>query len=242
MVEPGVVAQATGDWAFISENLGYLLEGTLLTIALTVTSLLLGFSLGFPGGTIEVYGGPRSRRAIKVVGTVFRGTPIVVILIYMFFVVPTPDLDFGVIELSGAFVAGVLGLGLRSAAYQTQVFRGALTSVAEGQMEAARAVGLSKFEALRRVIVPQALRRSVPGFQNEATIVLKDTSVVFAIGLSELLTRSYDLFVRQTTAVLEVILFASLVYFVLTVTTNRALEFAGDYYAIPGTSRGGDST
>jgi len=73
----------------------------------------------------------------------------------------------------------------------------------------------------------------VPGFQNEFTIVLKDTSVAFAIGLAELLTRSQELFVQRTTAVLEVILFASLVYFVLTVTTNRTLDWLDDLYAIP---------
>jgi len=70
--------------------------------------------------------------------------------------------------------------------------------------------------------------------------VLKDTSIVFAIGLAELLTRGYDLFSEQTTAVLEVILFISAIYFVLTFTTNRALDRLGDYYAIPEGSRRGD--
>jgi polar amino acid transport system permease protein len=225
---------APSDWTFVSNNVQYLLGGTAVTIGLTIASLLLGFFAGFPAGAIEVYGDGLSKRAVQTVGVVFRGTPLVVILIFMFFVFPTPDVDLGVLTVSGAFVASVLGLGLRSAAYQSQIFRGALQSVSEGQMEAARAVGMSQLDALRYVIVPQALRRSVPGFQNEATIVLKDTSVVFAIGLAELLTRSYDLFVRQTSAVLEVILFVSAIYFVLTFATNRALDYASAYYAIPG--------
>jgi polar amino acid transport system permease protein len=234
------------DWAFVYRNVPYLVGGILLTIQLTVLSVLLGFLVGFPAGVVEVYGGGISRRVVETLGIVLRGTPIVVILIMFYFVFPTPDLSLGVdlpglpavsVGLSGAFVAGVLGLGLRSAAYQAQIFRGALSSVAEGQMEAARAVGLSKLGAIRHVIVPQALRRSVPGFQNEMTIVLKDTSVVFAIGLAELLTLSYDLFVRRTTAVLEVILFASAVYFVLTFTTNRALDLVQEFYAVPGGER-----
>lgn len=216
------VAQLS-DWRFVAQNVPYLLGGTLMTIALTIVSILLGFAVGLPAGAVEVYGEGWLQRAVEVFGVVLRGTPIVVILMFAYFVFPVPS----------AFLAGVLGLGLRSAAYQTQIFRGSIQSVSEGQMEAARAVGMDSSQAIRHVILPQALRRSVPGFQNEATIVLKDTSVVFAIGLSELLTRSYDLFVRQTTAVLEVILFASAIYFVLTFATNRALDYAQAYYAIP---------
>jgi polar amino acid transport system permease protein len=82
--------------------------------------------------------------------------------------------------------------------------------------------------------MPQALRRSIPGFQNEFTIVLKDTSIAFAVGLLELLTRSENLFPREGgTAILELILAISLVYFVLTFTTNRALDHVGARYAIP---------
>jgi len=168
---------------------------------------------------------------------VLRGTPIVVILIVMYFVVGVPQINLGVASISSAMTAGILGLGLRSAAYQSQIFRATLSSVDDGQLEAGRSIGLSRFEAVRYVVVPQALRRSIPGFQNEFTIVLKDTSIVFAIGLAELLTRGYDLFSEQTTAVLEVILFISAIYFVLTFTTNRALDRLGDYYAIPEGSR-----
>ncbi|WP_101294688.1 amino acid ABC transporter permease [Halegenticoccus soli] len=235
---PPIALQQASDWAFVWENSGYLFAGTALTIALTVASVLLGFFVGFPAGVVEVYGGRASRGLVETVGVVLRGTPIVVILIFMYFVFPTPDLTIGVLgvtaSLSGAFLAGVLGLGLRSAAYQSQIFRGALQSVDEGQMEAARSIGMDKLASIRHVVVPQALRRSVPGFQNEVTIVLKDTSVVFAIGLAELLTRSYDLFVVRTTAVLEILLFASAIYFVLTFTTNRALDLVSARYAIPG--------
>ena len=220
----GVVPLQASDWAFVFENWDYLFGGLVLTIELTVVSIVLGFLAGFPAGTIEVYGGRYSKLVVTVLGTILRGTPLVVILIFMFFVFPFND----------AFTAALLGLGLRSAAYQSQIFRGTIQSVSEGQMEAARSIGLTQLEAIYYVIVPQALRRSIPGFQNEFTIVLKDTSIAFAIGFAELLTRSFDLFVQQTTAVLEVILFVSAIYFVLTFGTNRALDFLQNYYAIPG--------
>ncbi|MFB6081873.1 MAG: amino acid ABC transporter permease [Halanaeroarchaeum sp.] len=211
------------DWRFVIDNIGYLAGGLWLTIELTLVSILLGFVVGFPAGAIEVYGGKYTATPVDVVGTVLRGTPLLVILIFAYFVFP----------IGSAFVAAVLGLGLRSAAYQSQIFRGALQSVGEGQMEAARAIGMNRLQAISYVIVPQALRRSIPGFQNEFTIVLKDTSIAFAIGFAELLTRSYDLFVQRTTAVLEVILFVSLIYFVLTFTTNRALDHLATRYEIP---------
>ena len=222
------------DWAFVFRNADYLAGGLALTIGLTVASILLGFIVGFPAGAIEVYGDGYLKRLVETIGVVLRGTPIVVILVVMFFVIGVPQVNLGFYSVSGAVMSGILGLGLRSAAYQSQIFRASLGSVDDGQLEAARALGMSQFEAVRHVAVPQALRRSIPGFQNEFTIVLKDTSIVFAIGLAELLTRGYDLFVEQTTAVLEVIIFISAIYFVLTFATNRALDRLGDHYAIPG--------
>ncbi|AUX08049.1 polar amino acid transport system permease protein [Halalkaliarchaeum desulfuricum] len=223
------------DWLYVLDNLDYLFGGLVVTIGLTIASILLGFAVGFPAGAIEVYGGRYSRTFVETVGIVLRGTPIVVILIFMYFILRAPDLYFGFTTISGAVVAGILGLGLRSGAYQSQIFRASLQSVHSGQLEAARAIGMTKRNAVRHVVVPQALRRSVPGFQNEVTIVLKDTSIVFAIGLAELLTRSYQLFTTAegNTAVLEIILFISAIYFVLTFSTNRALDYVSDYYAIP---------
>lgn len=215
-----------GDWTFVIENLDYLLAGGAVTVGLTVAALALGTLLGFPAGAIEVYADGLPQRLVATSGVLLRGTPIVVIMLVLFFVVSISR---------SAFVTAAVGLGLRSAAYQSQVFRGALQSVDEGQLEAARAVGMSRLEAIRHVAVPQALRRSMPGFQNEFTIVLKDTSIAFAIGLAELLTRGYDLFTQsgRSTAVLEVFLIISAVYFVLTFATNRGLDRVSDYYAIP---------
>jgi len=232
------LALQTGDWSFVWENREYLAGGLVITAALTLTSITLGFLLGFPAGAVEAYGDGSPAALVRGVGVLFRGTPIVVILIFAYFVLPVNDLVpiHRTTPVSDAFVAATFGLGLRSAAYQAQLFRGAIQSVSGGQMEAARSVGLSKVQAIRHVVVPQALRRSIPGFQNEFTIVLKDTSVAIAIGLAELLTRSRDLFVQQTTAITEIVLAISLVYFVITFTTNRALDYVGSAYAIPGES------
>jgi polar amino acid transport system permease protein len=226
------------DWAFIHSNWWFLFLGTVVTVLLTVASLGLGFFAGFPAGAIEVYGSGWLKDIVSTVGVVLRGTPIVVLIFLFHFGLPIPDLgDIQWLDIQlSTFVAATLALGLRSAAYQGQVFRGAIQSIDDGQMEAARSVGMTKLQAIRRVVFPQALRRSVPGFQNEFTIVLKDTSVAFAIGLAELLTRAENLYLQpgRGTAAMEVIITISAIYFVLTFTTNRSLDRLEDVYATPG--------
>lgn len=223
---------ASEDWLFVLDNYEYLLAGAVITVALTAASIVLGLLLGFPGGAIELYGGRFSSGVVRKAGVAIRGTPILVIMVFTFFVFPLEWLY--VLPASEPFQAAVLALGVRSAAYQTQIFRGALQSIDPGQLEAAQSIGMSKREAIGYVLVPQALRRSVPGFQNEFTIVLKDTSIAFAIGLGELLRHSHDLMTQQTTAALELFVFASLIYFLLTISTNRTLDYVNDRYAIPG--------
>jgi len=235
-MEPGVL-QAT-DWGFILANWDTLALGVVVTVLLTATSLTLGFALGFPSGAIEVYGDGWLASAVSTAGVVLRGTPIVVLIVLFFFGLPIPRLGtLPVIDIKlNAFVAATLALGLRSAAYQGQVFRGSIQSIDDGQLEAARSVGMSKLQAIRHVVFPQAIRRSLPGFQNEFTIVLKDTSVAIAIGLAELLTRAERLYLQpgRDTAVIEVIITISAIYFVLTFTTNRTLDYVHSRYAIPG--------
>ncbi|MFC6733280.1 MULTISPECIES: amino acid ABC transporter permease [unclassified Haladaptatus] len=226
MTATAPILQAS-DWAFIAENAEFIIDGLVVTILLTLSSITLGFLIGFPAGAIEVYGSGPLKWAVETAGVVIRGIPIVVILVYIFFVLSLSN---------DPFWAATIGLGLRGGAYQSQIFRGAFQSVSTGQMEAARSIGLSRLQAIRHVIVPQALRRSVPGFQNEFTIVLKDTSVALVVGLSEMLTRGRDLYLQPEggSAVLEVFLTISAIYFVLTFVTNRSLDKLNDYYAIPG--------
>jgi polar amino acid transport system permease protein len=236
--DPSLVGMVQpSDFAYIWSEREYLFGGMIITIGLTLVSVVLGFLLGFPAGAIEVYGGRFITPPVRAIGVVLRGTPILVIFVFAFFVFPLTDWFpiHRVLPVSDAFVAAAVGLGLRSAAYQAQLFRGAIQSVSGGQMEAARSVGLTQLQGIRYVVVPQALRRSIPGFQNEFTIVLKDTSIAIVLGLAELLTRSNQLFQQsgRTDAALEALLFISLIYFVLTFATNRGLDYLGEVYRIP---------
>ena len=87
-------------------------------------------------------------------------------------------------------LAGALALGFASGAYQSEIFRGALLAVPPGQMKAARAIGLSRLKAIRFIIMPQALRLAIPAWSNEATLVLKDSTLVYVIGVPEILRQA----------------------------------------------------
>jgi len=162
----------------------FLLKGTGVTMSLVLGSLLLGFVFGVPMAIGEVYGGKMIARIVGLYVWFFRGVPVLVLL-FLFY--------FGLFNLIGlnlpAFLSGVIVLGLRSTAYQSQVFRGSIQSLGRGQMMAAESLGLNKTGAILHVILPQALRISIPGWSNEYCILLKDTAVTYAIGVMEIMTR-----------------------------------------------------
>lgn len=132
-----------------------------------------------------------------------------------------------------AFFSAILALGLRSSAYQSQIFRGAILSIKEGQMVAARSVGMSKFQAIRHVILPQALRLSIPAWSNEYSIVVKDTSLAYAVGVIELVREGRYIIVRTFEPMLIYVTIA-LIYLVLTYAGNKILRYLEEKSRIPG--------
>lgn len=218
-VDIQVIQTYISDWSFVLGNLDYLLGGALLTIGLTIASVVIGFLLGFPSGAMEAYGGPLGY-PINWLGVLIRGTPLLVILMLIFFASP----------IDNAFLASILGLSLRSGAYQSQIFRGALQSVENGEIMAGRSLGMTWRETILMIAAPQAIRRSLPSMQNEITIVLKDTSFAFVLGVVELMTRGHELFVQKPTSVTEVFIAISAIYFVITFCTNRGLNMVEDRY------------
>ena len=160
-----------------------LLKGTVVTLELTACSISLGFVLGIALALGRLYG----NRPISLISAgyiqFFRGTPLLVQLFILYYGLPRYD-----IRLS-SFVAGILGLGLNSAAYQAEYFRGAIQSISRGQMMAARAIGMSRFKTIMNIILPQALRIVIPSWSNELIYTLKYSSVAYMIGAPELMAQ-----------------------------------------------------
>ena len=153
------------------------------TLLLTGLGVTIGFCLGLILALMRTYGTYELQFLADGYEKILRGIPLLV-LIFIFSW--TPQI-FWFIAAEFRILAGVvLALSLRSAAYQSQLYRGAIMSVSEGQMQAARAIGMSTMSASRHVVLPQALRIAVPGFSNEYAVVIKDTSFASAVGAIEI--------------------------------------------------------
>jgi polar amino acid transport system permease protein len=210
------------------ESLPQLLDGLIYTLGLTAFGILLGTSLGILLATGRSYGARPLAVVILVYEKVLRGIPLLVLFFLIYFGLPQVGINFD------AFTAACIGLGLRSSAYQAQIYRGAINSIPEGQINAAYSLGMSKVKAIRHVILPQTLRLSIPGWSNEFTILLKDTSLAFGIGVIELMRQGRYIQVRDPSLVLIVFLLIALIYFVLVFSANKTLRYVEKKYQMVG--------
>ncbi|MFW9876370.1 MAG: amino acid ABC transporter permease [Candidatus Thorarchaeota archaeon] len=174
----------------LSEIIFYILRrGLYNTLLLTALGLLIGFILGISLALMRLYGSKEFTWFASGYEKLFRGIPLIV-LIYIF-AFGLPDILWYIDPLELRLGSVVLALSLRSAAYQSQIFRGAILSVNPGQMEAARALGMKGSQAFRHIVLPQALRLAVPSWSNEYAVVIKDSSFASAIGVIELTQAAY---------------------------------------------------
>lgn len=154
------------------------------TFILSFSSFFLGLAVGVVLVFIQVFGGSVAAKVVGALTTVLRAIPPVLLLFIIFYGLPVTGM-----RLDG-IVAAVLGLGLISSSYQSQILRSSIEAVASRQYEASLSIGLSRWQAFTSVILPQAIRLSIPGLMNEFTIVFKDTSLAYVIGVAEAFTRA----------------------------------------------------
>jgi His/Glu/Gln/Arg/opine family amino acid ABC transporter permease subunit len=197
----------------------------------TIVLAAISISLGFAGGILIGMARISNNRVVYGLSTIyveaFRGTPLLVQIFLIYFGIAS----FGI--FLDPFFAGIAALAMNTAAYQAEIFRGGVQSIPKGQMEAARSMGLSYNQSMFQIIIPQALRNSLPSYTNEFITMIKDTSLVFSIGVVELVLSA-----REVTAVtfqpFVVLSFIAFLYFVLTFSTSRIMRFVERKYAIPG--------
>ncbi len=226
----------------IIEALPYMLAGTWWTVALVLGAMALGLVMGVPLAVGHAYGRAWTRRAIGTYVWLFRGIPVLVQLYLFYFGLLTMLARafpwVSAVGLDSAFASAVLVLGLTSAAYQSQIFRGAIRSLPQGQLKAARALGMSDFTAITTIILPQALRLAIPAWSNEYSIILKDSALAFVIGVLELMSRTRSV-AATSHQPLPLALFAGVMFFILTWLGIRALRALERKVRIPGYSQEG---
>jgi polar amino acid transport system permease protein len=164
----------------IVHSLGYLALAAGITIGVSVAGIVLGMVLGFFVCLARLSGNPVLVRAGALYVSFFRGVPVLVQLLFIYYFLA----EFGVDV--PAIAAAIGGLGFASGAFQAEILRGALNAVPRGQTEAAVALGFAGSEIWRRVLLPQALRISIPPLINEFILLLKASSLVSVVGIAEL--------------------------------------------------------
>jgi His/Glu/Gln/Arg/opine family amino acid ABC transporter permease subunit len=205
----------------LKEALPLLIQGMLTTVQITIVSLAIAVFIGL----FTCLAGMSSVRPLALLAKgyigLIRGTPLLVQTFFVYFGIPQLIQSFGLDFRLSAYSAGVVALCLNAGAYIAEIFRGGIQAVDPGQMEAARSLGLSKGRAMLKVILPQALRISIPSLVNQTIITLKDTSIISVISLADIvyqakiyIGRTMESFATWTVVGIFYLIFVSILTFI----------------------------
>ncbi|EFV01348.1 ABC transporter, permease protein [Pseudoramibacter alactolyticus ATCC 23263] len=193
----------------LAQTFPRLLQGLAVTLESTLLSLVLAAVVGLLFGLLSVSRNKVSRAIARVYVDIIRGTPIIVQAFFIYFGV-TSALNMRMEPMT----AGVITLTLNAGAYLAEIFRGGIQSVDKGQMEAARSLGLPHGMAMRKVILPQAIRTMIPAIVNQCIITLKDSSILSVIGMAEL-TQVGKLIIANNLESFRMWLIVGIMYFII---------------------------
>lgn len=232
VTEKGLQFGVVGQYLFANQ----ILSGVVLTIELTAIAMAIGIVLGILLAVIRTSANPILVGAGSVYIWFFRGTPLLVQLIFWYnleaiFPKIGIGIPFGPQFITGSansliapLTAAILGLGLNEAAYMAEIVRAGMLSVNKGQVEAAHSLGMTQSQTLRKVVLPQAMRVIVPPTGNEIISMLKNTSLVSVLAIAELLY-SAEIIYSRTYQTVPLLIVASLWYLVLTTVLSVGQHF-----------------
>ncbi|MEX2460768.1 MAG: amino acid ABC transporter permease [Paenibacillaceae bacterium] len=197
------------DFSLVTKFIPYLLQATVITLELSLLSIAIGMILGLIAALMKISSVTVLRYVASFYIWVIRGTPMLVQLLLIYFGLPQIGINIG------PFESAVIGLGINAGAYIAEICRGGILSIPKGQTEAAESLGMNYFTILRRIILPQAFRVSIPALGNQTISMLKDSSLASLITVSELMMTSQR-FAASNFAFIEFYITASVLYLFLT--------------------------
>lgn len=207
------------DWQAALDAIPLLIQGIPLTLLISVVGLLFGFVLSLIIGLLSLAKYKAVRWPAVAYIEVFRGTPILVEVLFIFYGLP---------QILGhpinALVAGIAAIAVNAGAYFSEIVRGAVKSIDKGQTEAGLSSGLSSAQTFLYIVWPQALRRMIPGLGNQCIVSIKDTSLFSVIGVAEL-TRQGQVYIATTFRALETYLMVAILYLCITISLSILLNW-----------------
>jgi len=212
---------------FFLDSIPNLLTGLGNTLILTFISITVGFIIGIVLALGKVYGNKIINGFCVAYIELIRGTPLLVQLFIIYYGLPSIGIIFTPIQ------AALLGLSINSSAYQAEYLRGSIQAIQSGQMMAARSIGLNKLKSIQHIILPQALRISIPSWSNEFVYLLQYSSIVYIIQVEEL-TAEGIFIAASNFRYIEILTMIAIIYLSLTVVSTEIIDRIAKRFSIPG--------
>ncbi len=204
-----------------------LLQGAIVTIELTIIAIIIGVFMGIPIAMGRVYGNKLVYTICTFFVEIIRGTPLLTQLFILYFGLPSIGI------MLSPFIAAMIGLGINSAAYQAEYFRGAIQSVKKEQLTAAYSIGMNQIQAIRHIVLPQMFRIVIPSWSNELIYLLKYSSMAYMIQAPEIMSQG-RLIASRNFRTFEVFIIVALIYLVLVSILSKILDIVENKFRIPG--------
>ena len=214
------------DWSVIGAHRDALAAATGRTVLLTVTTMAIAVPCGIVVASVRLYAWAPLRAMATAYVELFRNLPLILLVYWAFYVLPIAT-DVGL----SPFATGLAALALNVTAYNAETFRAGIGSIRRGQLEAAMALGMSRAQAVRRIVLPQAVRRILPVLANTWVSLFKDTSLVSVIAVTELAYVAMQIR-AQTFRVLEMLTAMAAIYWLLGYPQAKLVDWIQRRYAV----------
>lgn len=206
----------------VAPYLGTLAAGAWLSLQIAAIAFVAGFLIGLVCASLLHYGGPAVRRVVRAYVVFFLNTPLLVQVFFLYYAMP----DFGI--LLDSYTAVALGMALNAGAYMTEIQRAGFASIRRAEVDAAEAMGFSRLQIIRYVVLPHIVKVLYPALSNQYIILTMTTSIAAIFGVEELTGRAYNIN-SQTFRSLEIFSITAVYYVVLTFVASAALYALGRY-------------
>ncbi|AUH01587.1 amino acid ABC transporter permease [Prodigiosinella confusarubida] len=214
------------DWSSIVPGLPYLLQGLGITFRITITAIVFGIIWGTVLAVMRLSPLKPVRWFAKLYVNLFRSVPLVMVLLWFYLIVP--NLLQNVFDLSPKtdirLVSAIVAFSLFEAAYYSEIIRAGIQSISRGQSSAALALGMTHWQSMKLVILPQAFRAMVPLLLTQGIVLFQDTSLVYVLSLADFFRTASTIGERDGTQV-EMILFAGFVYFIISISASMLVNY-----------------
>ncbi|EOW0743708.1 TPA: glutamate/aspartate ABC transporter permease GltK [Proteus mirabilis] len=214
------------DWSSVVPSLPFLMDGMVITLKITITAIIIGILWGTILAVMRLSTfKPISWFAAAYVNT-FRSIPLVMVLLWFYLIVP--NILQNVLGLSPKsdirLISAMVAFSLFEAAYYSEIIRAGIQSISKGQFSASLALGMTKSQTMRLVILPQAFRAMIPLLLTQGIVLFQDTSLVYVLSLTDFFRTAANIGERDGTQV-EMILFAGFVYFIISFSASMLVNF-----------------